>query len=97
MNDRIRIQAICNLTNAIFPCSGYIEVLRVEDKETYAAWQMFNESGNIIAGVSQQYYLGDESQTRSKIIEMVLFNIKGFRIGRKHVFSNVKIMESEQL
>ena len=96
MSDRIKIQAICNLQEGfVFPCSGYIEILWVKNKEAYATWQLFNEGGFSMGASSRRYYLGDEIGNTDKIVEMVLYNIKKCRSDRKYLFSDVKIADTD--
>ena len=96
INNKIKIQALCDLNNAAIVCSGFIEILSIEHHEAYVSWQMFDKRGRNIAGVSQRYYLEEESQTKDIITEIVIANIENFRSGRKYIFSDVKIAQTEQ-
>ena len=97
INEKIKIQALNTLDAGAFLSKGFIEILCVENQEAYVSWQMFDKSESSIASVSRRYYLGNQPYTKDKIIEMAIANIENFRVGRKHIFSDVKIDESETL
>jgi hypothetical protein len=91
INDKIKIQALCNLHNTAFPCSGFVEIQWIEKQEAYVSWQMFDENSSNIAGKSQRYFLGAQPCSKDEIIEMAIRNIEKFRLDRKCIFSDVKI------
>jgi len=95
MNKIVKIEG---LYNSLQKCYGEIEIVKIDFAKVYSAyvsWRIFNESGQNIASFSKNYFLGDRLLIKYEILEIVLKNIKNYRIGRKLAFSEIKIIDAE--
>ena len=78
-------------------CFGEIEIIKIDSVKVYSAyvsWRIFDESGQRIASVSKNYFLGDKPLSNAEIFEIVIKNIQHYRIGRKLVFSAIKLIDN---
>lgn len=99
MIEIMKIEGIYNSeNNSSQKCIGEIEIVKIDFAKVYSAyatWRVFNENGQNIASLSRNYFLGDKQLQNYEIFEIVLKNIKKYRIGRKLAFSDIKIINSE--
>ena len=54
---------------------------------------MEDEKGGILAGRSRNYFVDNEAPSESAAIELILADIKKYRMGRKKVFSEIEIVK----
>ena len=91
-----KIQGLYNPDENPVLCKGEIKILRRDRNVVYAAWHMEDENGGNLAGVTRNYYVEEENVSESAAIELaielILANIKKYRIGRKKVFSEIEIV-----
>ena len=75
------------------PCEGSIEILSIDrqHKKAYVSWGFSDTNGQFLGSKSRNYFLNKEEFTETDIVEAVLENIMNYRIGRSHVFTEVKI------
>lgn len=99
MREIMKIEGLYNSeNNSLQKCFGEIEIVKIDFTKVYSAyvtWRVFNESGQNIASFSKNYFLGDKQLPNYEIFEIVLKNIKNYRIGRKLAFSDIKILNAE--
>lgn len=94
MNDKFKVKAIYKYGDITSNSFGEIGIRRKEDKKAYVAWNMSDDKGNRLGGVSREYYLG-EFYDENKLVEMILENIRRFRINRKRIFFDVEIISEK--
>ena len=91
MNDKFKVKAIYKYGDITSNVFGELEIRHKGDKKAYVSWTMSDDKGNRLGGVSREYYFG-EFYDENKLVEMVLENIRRFRMDRKRVFFNVEII-----
>ena len=74
-------------------CKGEIKILRQEQKVFYASWNMQDEKSVNLAGKTRNYFVDNEKLSESTLIELILADIKKYRIGRKKVFSEIEVVK----
>ena|SRR5258708_3342030 len=97
LNLKILIKKILGfalINDSRIPCGGEIKVLKVDrqHKTAYVSWQVVDENGQLLASKSRNYFLDKEKLTETDIVEAVLDNILKYRMGRVHLFSELKIV-----
>lgn len=72
------------------PMFGEIEILNATEIKAYVAWRIFDEENNLIASLTNNYFLGDKPFTTGEIFELVKNQILKYRMGRKKIFTSVE-------
>ena len=89
----MKIQGLYTSDSNPILCKGEIRILRQEQKVFYASWHMEDEKGGILAGRSRNYFVDNEAPSESAAIELILADIKKYRMARKKVFSEIEIVK----
>jgi len=94
MNLKRNIEAFAEIDGRRVPCKGIIEIRKIDRAHytAYATWQFFDADGLVLAGKSTNYFMGKRPFTQEELISRILENIKRYRIGRNHVFDEVKLI-----
>lgn len=96
MNATIKIEGFYKAENEpLHICSGEIEIIKtgfVKVYLAYVSWRIFNKTGQNIASVSKNYAFGDKQLSNYEVFEVVLEDIKKYRIGRNSVFSSIRLI-----
>lgn len=87
-----KLQGLYNLDKNPVLCKGELKILRRDRKVVYAAWHMEDENGSNLAGVTRNYFVDEENASENAAIELILTNIRKYRIGRKKAFSEIEIV-----
>jgi cytochrome c oxidase assembly protein Cox11 len=87
----LKIVATAKIDNQELLCFGTIEIHFIKEHQAYITWQFYNEN-TLIAGKSENYFYKIEDSDGKDLINRVIKNIQGYRIGRDKIFTNIKIL-----
>ncbi|MDI3320674.1 hypothetical protein [Pinibacter soli] len=83
----MKIEAIANIDNKIFDCSGDLEIHSVKGPQAYVTWTLC--SGDIlVASKSANYFVG-RNYNELELIQKIVNGIENYRIGRRKIFNHV--------
>ena len=89
----INISGVTNVFGEDIVCKGVIDVNYYNNKQAYVLWQMFDEKNNRIAFVGRNYFIDDNKVSIDELIPMVIHKIENYRVGRKKIFKDIKIVD----
>ena len=89
----INYKAIVKLEGKTIDCHGYIEIHSMTEVQAYISWQLFDCYNSSIAGTSKNYFISNIDNSLLSMVSLVIEDIKKFRIGRKHIVREIKIVD----
>ena len=73
-------------------CNGEITIISRDSNSVYANWVMYDDQNILITSFTNKYFIGDKILNDIELINMIAERILSYRIGRKRVFTEVKII-----
>ena len=74
------------------PCQGEIDILSNDSRSVYAKWIMYDNHNSMVTSFTNKYFIGDEKLDNIEIFNMIASRIQSYRIGRKRIFTEVKVI-----
>jgi hypothetical protein len=82
-----KIKVVSDTNEVLF---GEIKIEHIINNNAYVIWNIVNQENQHIAGLANNYFLGDKELTIDEIFELVKSQILKYRVGRKKIFTAIE-------